>query len=99
MNFYCNHFELRIDGNVLQKVTSLERMTSEVYNLLAKVYVKMYVLWQYPAVTKFFANFVQAFYIENIFKYTPKSVIHRTIPYLYCKYPHVYYSLFWYFLR
>ena len=65
MNFYCNHFELRIDGNLLRKVTSLERMTFEVYNLLAKLYVKMYVLWQYPAVTKFFANFVQAFHFEN----------------------------------
>ena len=66
MNFYCNHFELRIDGNLLRKVTSLERMTFEVYNLLAKLYVK------YPAVTKFFANFVLAFYFENFVNAHPK---------------------------
>ena len=72
MNFYCNHFELRIDGNLLRKVTSLERMTSEVYNLLAKQYVKMYVLWQYPAVTKFFANFVLSFYHKNFVNAHPK---------------------------
>ena len=72
MNFYCNHFELRIDENLLRKVISLERMTSEVYNLPAKLYVKLYVLWKYPAVTKFFANFVLAFYFENFVNAHPK---------------------------
>ena len=47
-------------------------MTSEVYNLPAKLYVKLYVLWKYPAVTKFFANFVLAFYFENFVNAHPK---------------------------